>query len=57
MLENRFITTECEHCQKDNNVPFNYFVNFDYKFEKSAVATCQACKMDFIATFNESMVL
>lgn len=57
MLETRFITSKCDKCQQENNVSLNYFVGFDYKFEKSVIAMCQACNKDFIVTFDESMVL
>ncbi len=56
MLETRSIVSTCDKCQKENSLSLKYFVGFDYKFEKSVIATCQACNTDFIATLDESMI-
>lgn len=56
MLETRSITSICDKCQQENIVSLRHFIGFDYKFEKSVIAMCQACNKDFIATLDESMI-
>ena len=56
MIETRSIVSTYDKCQQENSLSLNYFVGFNYKFEKSIVATCQACNKDFIATLDESMI-
>ena len=56
MFETRVITSNCENCQQENDLSLTYFVGHDYNFEESVVATCQACKMDFVVAFDESMI-
>ena len=56
MLEARVTVSKCDKCQQENIFSLKYFVGIDYKFEKSIVATCQACNSDFIAKFDESTI-
>ena len=56
MLETRVIASNCENCQQENNISLSYFVGSDYNLKESVIATCQTCNMDFIVTFDESMI-
>ena len=55
MPDIRSITSHCDNCQQPNDVSLNYFMEVDFSFKTSVIATCQKCNRDYIVTLEESL--